>query len=154
MSAAFIYMHNSRKALSLFSFKYTSTEPTVQMYCCKACHSVDTNLQNQICVYCISLKVHTDKNICVKYAYFNVFGSTITRQNCIYTQISEQIKFWGCLLLFSSEPFIFQFSVSIYIKIKMYGTVILPLVLCGFETSFFTLSEEHGLKVSDSRVTQ
>jgi len=38
-------------------------------------------------------------------------------------------------------------SVSILIKIKIYTTIILPVVLCGCETWPLTLREERGLRV-------
>ena len=37
-------------------------------------------------------------------------------------------------------------------KIKIYGTVISPVVLYGCETWSFTLREEHWLRVSENRV--
>jgi hypothetical protein len=37
-------------------------------------------------------------------------------------------------------------------KIKIYETVILPVVLYGCETWSFTLKEEHRLRVSENRV--
>jgi len=39
-----------------------------------------------------------------------------------------------------------------YVKIKIYRTIILPIVLYGYETWSFTLREEHGLRVSENRV--
>ena len=39
-----------------------------------------------------------------------------------------------------------------YIKIKVYGTIILPVVLYGCETWSFTLREERRLRVSENRV--
>ena len=38
------------------------------------------------------------------------------------------------------------------IKIKIHETLILPVVLCGFETRSFTLREEHRLRVFENRV--
>jgi hypothetical protein len=38
------------------------------------------------------------------------------------------------------------------IKIKIYKSVILPVVLCGCETWSFTLREEHRLRVFENRV--
>jgi hypothetical protein len=38
------------------------------------------------------------------------------------------------------------------IKIKIYRTVILPVVLCGCEAQSHTLREEHRLRVFDNRV--
>jgi hypothetical protein len=38
------------------------------------------------------------------------------------------------------------------VKIKIYKTIILPIVLCGYETWSLTLREEHGLSVFEKRV--
>ena len=38
------------------------------------------------------------------------------------------------------------------INIKMYRTIILPVVLCGCETWSLTLTEERSLRVSENRV--
>jgi hypothetical protein len=38
------------------------------------------------------------------------------------------------------------------VKIKMYKTIILPVVLYGCETCFLTLREEHRLRVFENRV--
>jgi hypothetical protein len=41
---------------------------------------------------------------------------------------------------------------SRHLKIKIYRTIILPVVLCGCETWSLTLREEHRLRVSENRV--
>jgi hypothetical protein len=38
------------------------------------------------------------------------------------------------------------------IKVKIYKTIILPVVLCGCETWCVTLREEHRLRVFENRV--
>jgi hypothetical protein len=55
------------------------------------------------------------------------------------------------LLLFSPKSFVFPSHIK-KIKIKIYRTVILPVVLYGCETWFLTLREEHRLKVFENRV--
>jgi hypothetical protein len=42
--------------------------------------------------------------------------------------------------------------ISKNLKIKIYKTVILPVVLCGCETWSLTLREEHRLRVFENRV--
>ena len=37
-------------------------------------------------------------------------------------------------------------------KIKIYGNIILPVVVCGYETWFLTLREEHRLRMLENRV--
>jgi hypothetical protein len=53
-----------------------------------------------------------------------------------------------CLLSFSPKSFVFLS----HIKIKIYKTVILPVVLYGCKTWSLNLREEHRLKVSENRV--
>jgi hypothetical protein len=52
------------------------------------------------------------------------------------------------LLPFSSEPFVFSYAV----KIRIYKTIILPVVLYGCETWSLTLRGEHRLRVFENRV--
>jgi hypothetical protein len=55
------------------------------------------------------------------------------------------------LLLFSLKSFVFPTHIK-NLKIKIYKTVILPVVLYGFETWSLTLREEHRLRVFENRV--
>jgi hypothetical protein len=59
-----------------------------------------------------------------------------------------------CLLPVSPEPSVFPSLVkkSKGLKVRMYTTIILPVVLCGCETWSLTLREEHRLKVFKNRV--
>jgi hypothetical protein len=54
------------------------------------------------------------------------------------------------LLLFGSKSFVFPSHIK-NLKIKIYKTVILPVVLYGCETWSLTLREEHRLRVSEKR---
>jgi hypothetical protein len=55
------------------------------------------------------------------------------------------------LLLFGPKSFAFTSHIKI-LKIKIYKTVILPVVLYGCETWSLTLREEHRLRVFEKRV--
>jgi hypothetical protein len=55
------------------------------------------------------------------------------------------------LLSFSPKSFVFPSHIK-NLKIKIYKTVILQVVLYGCETSSLTLGEEHRLRVSENRV--
>jgi hypothetical protein len=46
-----------------------------------------------------------------------------------------------------SSPFL-----SKYLKIEIYKSIVLPLVLYGCETCTLTLREEHKLRVSENKV--
>jgi hypothetical protein len=56
------------------------------------------------------------------------------------------------LLLFSPKSFVFLSYIKKNLKIKIYKTVILPVVQYGCETWSLTLGEEHRLSVFDNRV--
>jgi hypothetical protein len=55
------------------------------------------------------------------------------------------------LLLFSPKSFVLPSNIK-NLKIKIYKTVILPVVLYGCETWSLTLREEHRLRVFESSV--
>jgi hypothetical protein len=55
------------------------------------------------------------------------------------------------LLSFGAESFIFQLAIQ-KIKIKIYRTIILPVVLYGCETWSLTLREVRRLRVFENRV--
>jgi hypothetical protein len=55
------------------------------------------------------------------------------------------------LLLLGAESFAFQFAIQI-LKIKIYRTIILPVVVYGCETWSLTLREERRLHVFENRV--
>jgi hypothetical protein len=55
------------------------------------------------------------------------------------------------LLSFGSEPSVFSSAVK-KLEIRMYKTIILPVVLYGCETRSLTLREEHRLRVFENRV--
>jgi hypothetical protein len=55
------------------------------------------------------------------------------------------------LLSFGAASCVLQFAVK-YTKIKIYRTIILPVVLYGCEIWSLTLREEHRLRVFENRV--
>jgi hypothetical protein len=55
------------------------------------------------------------------------------------------------LLPFGPEPFVFSSAVK-SLKIRIYKTIVLPVVLYGCESWFLTLREEHRLEVFQNRV--
>ena len=62
-----------------------------------------------------------------------------------------KIEVRECLLSFGAELFVFQFAIK-NLKIKIYRTIILPVVLYGCETWSLTLREERRLRVFENRV--
>jgi hypothetical protein len=82
---------------------------------------------------------------------FKYLGTTLTNKNDIHDEIKSRLNSGKCLLLFSQKSFVFP-SHNKKLKIKIYQTVIFPVVLYGCETWSLTLGEEHRLAVFENRV--
>jgi len=78
---------------------------------------------------------------------FKYLGATLTNQNFI----AEEIEVRKCLLSFGAESFVFQVAIE-NLKIKIYRTIILPIVFYGCETWSLTLREERKLRVFENMV--
>jgi hypothetical protein len=55
------------------------------------------------------------------------------------------------MLPFGAEPFVLSPAVK-NVKVRIYKTIILPVVLCGCGTWFLTAREEHKLRAFENRV--
>jgi hypothetical protein len=78
-------------------------------------------------------------------------GTNLTNQNCVSLKINHQ-RVSRCTLQNSVQnlTLILLFKV-INIKIHVYRTIILPVVLYGCETWSLTLREEHRMRVFENR---
>jgi hypothetical protein len=84
-------------------------------------------------------------------AKFKYLGITLTGQNCMHKEIKSRLSsgnacYHSVQSLLSSRP------LSRNVKVKIYKTIILPVVLYGCETLSLTLREEHRLRVFEDRV--
>jgi len=81
---------------------------------------------------------------------FKYLGITLTNQNSIQEEIKSRLKSGNaCCHLVQN---IFSYSLlSKNLKIKIYRTIILPVVLYGCETLSLKLSEECRLRVFENR---
>jgi hypothetical protein len=71
---------------------------------------------------------------------FKYLGTILTNQNSIQEEIKSRLKLGNaCYYLVQN-------------KIKIYRTIILPVVLYGCETLSLTLRKEHRLRVYENRV--
>jgi hypothetical protein len=80
-------------------------------------------------------------------------GTTLTNQNDIHDEIKSRLNsgnayYYSVQNLLSSR----LTSKKENLKIKLYKTVILPVVLYGCETWSLTLKEDHRLRVFENRV--
>jgi hypothetical protein len=83
-------------------------------------------------------------------AKFRYLGTTITNQNLIQEEIKRILNL-GNACYHSAQKFLSSRLLSKIIKIRIYITIILPVVLYGCETWSLTLRKEHRLRVFESR---
>jgi hypothetical protein len=77
---------------------------------------------------------------------FKYLGTTLTNQNSIQDKIKSRLKL-GNACYYSVQNLLSFSSLSKNLKIKIYRTIILPVVLYGCETWSLTLKEERRLRV-------
>ena len=82
---------------------------------------------------------------------FKYLGTTLTNQNSIVEEIKSRLKS-GNACYRSVQNLLSSRLLSKNLKIKIYRTVILPVVLYGCKTSSLTLREERKLRVFENRV--
>jgi hypothetical protein len=78
-------------------------------------------------------------------------GTTLTNQDDIHDEIKSRLNS-GNASYYSVQNFLSSRLISKNLKIKIYKTVILPVVLYGCETWSLTLGEGHRLRVFENRV--
>jgi hypothetical protein len=82
---------------------------------------------------------------------FRYLGTTIKNRNLIQEEIKRRLNS-GNACYHSAQNLLYSRLLSKNIKIKIYETVILPVVLYGCETWSLTLREEHRLRLFENRV--
>jgi hypothetical protein len=82
---------------------------------------------------------------------FKYLGTTLTNQNSIQEEIKSRLKL-GNACYYSVQDLLSSFLLSKTLKIKIYRTIILPVVLYGCEIWSLTLREERTLREFENRV--
>ena len=82
---------------------------------------------------------------------FKYLGKTITDQNSIQEEIKSRLKL-GNACYHSVQNLLSSRLLSKNLRIKIYRTIILPVVLYGCDTWSLTLREERRLRVFENRV--
>jgi hypothetical protein len=80
-----------------------------------------------------------------------MLGATLTDQNCIHEEIRSRLNL-GNACYHAVKNLLSSHLLSRNVKIKIYKTLILPVVLYGCEIWSLTLREEHRLRVFENRV--
>ena len=82
---------------------------------------------------------------------FKYLGTTLTNQNAIQEEIKDRLRS-GNACYYSVHKLLSSRLLSKNLKIKIYRTIILPIVLYGCETWSLTLREERKLRVFENKV--
>jgi hypothetical protein len=82
---------------------------------------------------------------------FKYLGTTVTNQNLIQEEI-KRILNSGNASCHSVQNLLSSYLLLKNVKIRIYQTIILPVVLYGCETWSLTLRDEHRLRVFENRV--
>jgi len=81
---------------------------------------------------------------------FKYLGTTLTNQNCIQEEIKSRLKS-GNACYHSVQNLLSSSLLSKNIKIKIYRTIILPVVVYGCETWSLTLREAESVLIIGCR---
>jgi hypothetical protein len=84
-------------------------------------------------------------------AKFKYLGTTLTDQNCMQKVINSRQNS-GNACYHSVRNLLSSCLLSRNLKVQIYKTIILPVVLYGCETWLLTLREGHRLRVFENRV--
>jgi hypothetical protein len=84
-------------------------------------------------------------------AKFKYLGTTLTDQNHMHEEIKSRLNL-GKACYHSVQSLLSSRLLSRKLKVKIYKTTILPVVLYGCETWSLTLREEHRLRVFENKV--
>jgi len=92
-----------------------------------------------------------DNSSIEKVEEFGYLGTTLTNQNSIQEEIKNRLKL-GNDCYYSVQNLLSFSLLSKNLRIKLYRTIILPVVLYGCETWSLTLREERRLRLFENRV--
>jgi hypothetical protein len=95
--------------------------------------------------------LHSEIHKLINLAKFKYLGTTLTDQDCMQEEIKGRLNS-GNACYHSVQSLLSSRLLYRNIKVKIYKTIILPVVLYECETWSLTLREEHRLKVFENKV--
>ena len=95
--------------------------------------------------------VRNDNGTFERVEEFKYLGTALTHQNSIPEEIKNRLRS-GNACYYSAQNLLSSRLLSKNVKIKIYRTIILPIVLYGCETWSLTLREERKLRVFENVV--
>jgi len=98
-----------------------------------------------------SQNIKNDNNFFERVEEFKYLATTLTSQNSIQEEMNSRLKS-GNACYHSVHNILSSRFLSKNLKITIYRTIILPVVLYGCETWSLTMREECGLRVFEDRV--
>jgi len=98
----------------------------------------------------VTVCMKTDNSSFERVEDFKYLATTLTNQNSIQEEIKSRLKS-GNACYHSVQNLLSSSLLSKNLKIKIYRTVILPVVLYGCENGSLTLREERRLRVFENR---
>ena len=98
-----------------------------------------------------SHSMKTDNIFIERVEEFKYLGTALTNKNYVQEEIKSRLKL-GNASYYSVQNLLSSSLLSKKLNIKIYRTIILPVVLYGCETWSLTLREERRLRVFENRV--
>jgi hypothetical protein len=95
--------------------------------------------------------MNIDNSSIEKLEEFKYLATMLTNKNSIQEEIKSRLKL-GNACYYSVQNLLSSSLLSKKLKIKIYRTIILPVVLFGCETWLLTLRDERRLRVLENRV--